>query len=310
MGSSSTTELDPKRIREVNIRYHDAAAATYDAKWGIDYGEIGSRQVMMKLSKAIGRQPRRFARSLEIGAGTGYFSINLLRGNVIARATATDISSGMLQRLAATADELGLEIETVQADAEALPFEDRSFDLVFGHAVLHHLPNLDVALSEFARVLRPGGMLVFMGEPSSYGDAIAALPKRFGELARPLWRRAVRARNIYTNGSEASDEAHADHALEPFVDVHTFSPSGLRDSVQSAGFEQVRLSGEELLANMYGWTMRTLEAGTEPTSVPKAWHHFAFRTYLALQWVDNHVLERRLPPEMFYNLLISARKPS
>ena len=95
----------------------------------------------MKLRKALGAEPGRIERALEVGAGTGYFSINLTQAGVIGSATATDISPGMLDRLAATAEELGLDVETVPADAEQLPFADGAFDLVLGHAVLHHLPS-------------------------------------------------------------------------------------------------------------------------------------------------------------------------
>ena len=59
------------KIRDVNIRYHDLAAADYDAKWGIDYGEAGQAQVTGKLAKALGGEPGRYERALEIGAGTG-----------------------------------------------------------------------------------------------------------------------------------------------------------------------------------------------------------------------------------------------
>ena len=61
-------------IRDVNTRYHDTAAANYDAKWGIDFGGIGQTQVIGKLAKALGGRIGRYGRSLEIGAGTGYFS--------------------------------------------------------------------------------------------------------------------------------------------------------------------------------------------------------------------------------------------
>src|SRR4051794_33060186 len=165
---------DPERIRDVNTRYHDAAAGSYDSKWGIDFGPTGQRQVLGKLRKALGGRARlQFGDALEIGAGTGYFSINLLRLGVIERATATDISAGMLAALEATAAEQGLAVETVATDAERLPFPDRSFDFVFGHAVLHHIPDLELAFSEFARVLRPGGVMAFCGEPSRYGNLIA-----------------------------------------------------------------------------------------------------------------------------------------
>jgi hypothetical protein len=45
----------PARIKEVNERYHDAAAGSYDSKWGIDFGSIGQEQVGGKLRKALGR---------------------------------------------------------------------------------------------------------------------------------------------------------------------------------------------------------------------------------------------------------------
>ena len=65
-------------IRDVNTRYHDGAAPGYDAKWGIDYGEVGQGQVLGKVRKALGTtEIPTFGRSVEIGAGTGYFSLNL-----------------------------------------------------------------------------------------------------------------------------------------------------------------------------------------------------------------------------------------
>jgi ubiquinone/menaquinone biosynthesis C-methylase UbiE len=306
--AATVPALDTERIRDANIRYHDAAARGYDSKWAIDFGEIGARQVLGKLSKALGRQPGRYARALEIGAGTGYFSLNLARQGVIGHAVATDISPGMLECLAQTARELDVDVETRQADAESLPFPDRSFDLVLGHAVLHHLPGLDRALAEFHRVLAPGGTLAFMGEPSAHGDRLAAMPKRLGALLEPAWRRAMRATATPEAGSAApAEETYS--ALEGLVDVHTFTPGALQGLARGAGFTDVRVSGEELLANVYGWFLRRLEADVDATTVPLAWHRFAFSSYLALQWVDGKLLEPRLPADLFYNLLISARRP-
>src|SRR4249919_3137508 len=184
-----------EHIKDVNTRYHDAAAHEYDAKWGIDFGETGQEQVAQKLAKALsGQRGRSFEHGLEIGSGTGYFSLNLLQLGVVERLTATDISPGMLQRLSTTAEGLGLEARTVVTEAEELPFEDESFDIVFGHAVLHHIPDIERAFSEFRRVLRPGGAIAFAGEPSRYGDRLAALPKRAGMLVAPAWRRLTGAR--------------------------------------------------------------------------------------------------------------------
>jgi ubiquinone/menaquinone biosynthesis C-methylase UbiE len=303
---STPEHATAERIRDANIRYHDAAAASYDAKWGIDLGATGQAQVRAKLEKALGRWPHEpFQHGLEIGAGTGYFCLNLVQLGMLERATATDISEGMLDALRGSARDRELAVDAVQADAEELPFDDESFDLVFGHAVLHHLPDLGRSFTQIARVLRPGGTLAFCGEPSRYGDVIAAAPKRGAELVAPLWRRAVGAPE---RPPQARDGRYGD-ALEWEVDVHSFAPGRLGELVRDSGFTDVRIRGEELLSSIYGWTLRSLEATADPERVPWSWQSFAFRSYLALQRIDAALLEPRLPPALFYNLVLSARKP-
>ncbi|MDQ6811350.1 MAG: class I SAM-dependent methyltransferase [Actinomycetota bacterium] len=296
--------LTAEEIRDANTRYHDVAADRYDSKWGIDFGEVGREQVIVKLRKALGHVPARYARSLEIGAGTGYFTLNMLRAGMIEDATCSDISPGMLSALQVNARRLGVQVKTARVDAERLPYPDQSFDLVLGHAVLHHIPSLPRAFAEFERVLRPGGTLLFAGEPSRYGDRLASAPKRLGGAIAPLWRRAIGARPAASGTAEA-----AEVSLEGVVDVHAFAPGELARAALSCGLTDVRVTGEELLANWFGWTNRTLEASAEPGDVPWAWRQYAYRGYLLLQELDRRLLESRLPAAIFYNLMISARKP-
>jgi SAM-dependent methyltransferase len=298
----------PARIREDNVRYHDLAAAGYDSKWGISYGPQGRRQVVSKLGKALGREPEGFAQGLEVGAGTGYFGLNLLRSGVLDELVASDISPGMLAELDRSAKKLGLSVTTAACDAAQLPFDDGRFDLVFGHAVLHHLPDLEGAFREFLRVLKPGGRLAFCGEPSLYGDRLSLWPKRGAYALAPLWRRALRAPARRVNGNGAAPEEEA--RLERVVDVHAFTPGELSGLAREAGFGDVRVRGEELAASLFGWVNRTLEGTAEPEQLPRAWFHYAHRGYLALQQLDRVVLEGRLPRALFYNLLISARAPA
>jgi ubiquinone/menaquinone biosynthesis C-methylase UbiE len=297
--------LSPEEIRDVNTRYHDVAANHYDAKWGIDFGDLGLEQVTAKIRKALGESfSAPFPRALEIGAGTGYFSLNLLRAGIVGQATCSDISPGMLAALRANAERLGLDVRTEQADAERLPFADESFDLVFGHAVLHHIPDLPRAFAEFVRVLAPGGRIAFAGEPSRYGDRIARVPKRLAGAAAPVWRRAIGARP-----APPAEGGAPDAALEAVVDVHAFAPGELSRAANEAGFQDVHVGGEELLANWFGWTNRTLEATADPFDVPWAWRQYAYRGYLLLQGLDRRLLEPMLPPAIFYNLMITARAP-
>jgi ubiquinone/menaquinone biosynthesis C-methylase UbiE len=293
-----------EEIKDVNARYHDVAAADYDRKWGISYGAQGRAQVLGKLHRALGEDGPRFGRALEIGAGTGYFTLNLLGAGAIDSAVATDISQGMLDELSESAARLGVEVETARCEAESLPFPDDSFDLVFGHAVLHHLPDLRAAFDEFRRVLRPGGRLAFCGEPSRHGDRLAGVPKRAALAVAPAWRRLVGAGPRI----DPVDEHEArEHGLEHFVDVHAFTPTELDELARDAGFEDVRVTGEELVAGWFGWMNRTLESTAHPGQIPPLWFSWAYHGYIALKALDTRVLEGRLPPAIFYNLLLSAR---
>jgi SAM-dependent methyltransferase len=302
MAAPATAE----KIHEVNVRYHDLAAEHYDAKWGIDYGRLGQGQVTGKLAKALGGGLGYYERGLEIGAGTGYFGINLTLAGVIDDYTASDISPGMLDVLSKTATAFGVDATTVCTEAAELPFENESFDIVFGHAILHHLPHLDGAFAEFLRVLRPGGVIAFCGEPSHYGDRLAELPKRAAWGLSPAWRAMLRARPAERDGTDLVEE----DTLEKVVDVHAFTPGTLARHARGAGFDDVKVRGEELAASLFGWANRSFEASARPEDVPDLWRKYAYHGYLALQKVDRTVLEPRLPPAVFYNLLVSAHKPA
>jgi ubiquinone/menaquinone biosynthesis C-methylase UbiE len=227
---------------------------------------------------------------------------------VIREAVCTDISRGMLDELERSAEKLGVRVETARCDAQELPFPDDSFDLVFGHAVLHHLPDLDAAFREFRRVLRPGGRVAFCGEPSEHGDRLARVPKRAALAVAPAWRRMLGVgRRI---DDFASDNEAAEHGLEHVVDVHAFTPGQLQGFATRAGFDSIRVTGEELVAGWFGWANRTLESTAESRQIPRGWHLYAYRGYMMLKALDDRLLERALPPAIFYNLLVSAQVPA
>jgi hypothetical protein len=151
--------------------------------------------------------------------------------------------------------------------------------------------------------------VVFAGEPSRYGDRLASLPKRGAHALAPAWRALMGARRAawQGNGDAGADDGHG---LERWVDVHAFSPGELASLAREAGFERVRISGEELAASWFGWSNRALEATAEPDDVPWLWRQYAYRGYLVLQQVDRRLLEGRLPAALFYNLLLSGRSTS
>ena len=133
------------------------------------------------------------------------------------------------------------------------------------------------------------------------------MPKRGAVRFAPLWRRLLGAAPAPPPAAVGSAE-HVDHELERCVDIHAFAPSDLQRHARRAGFSDVSVRGEELAANWFGWFNRTLESSADPDDVPMLWRQYAFHGYLMLQRVDERVLEPLLPPAIFYNLLLTARR--
>ena len=104
--------------------------------------------------------PQPHWRMLDIATGAGHTALAF--APLEAQVVATDLTDGMLAKAAELAAARGLtNVETKFADAEELPFEDASFDLVTCRLAFHHFPNSRQAISEFARVLKSGGVLGF-----------------------------------------------------------------------------------------------------------------------------------------------------
>jgi SAM-dependent methyltransferase len=107
-------------------------------------------------------------RALELGVGTGVFLRRIAPSG--ATVFGLDLSHDLLAR--ARRDVAGRDnVSLLRGNAEQLPFPDASFDVVYGSSVLHHL-NLEPALGEARRVLKPGGLVVFT-EPNLLNPQIA-----------------------------------------------------------------------------------------------------------------------------------------
>jgi SAM-dependent methyltransferase len=120
---------------------------------------------------------------LEVGAGTGF---NLpYYPSAVSAITVTDPLDGMLKRARKRAAKTGKEITTTRASAEALPFEDASFDTVVASFVLCSVDDQDRALAEMRRVLEPGGRYLFIEHVRAEDPALARKQDRM----EGLWRR-------------------------------------------------------------------------------------------------------------------------
>ena len=100
-------------------------------------------------------------RVLEIGLGQGADSEQLIRRGAVY--SGVDLTEESVKRVRMRFDLKGLVYDSVQqASVLSLPFEDSSFDIVYSHGVLHHVPEIEQASAEIARVLKPDGELIAM----------------------------------------------------------------------------------------------------------------------------------------------------
>jgi ubiquinone/menaquinone biosynthesis C-methylase UbiE len=112
------------------------------------------------LQSAAGFENTHGLRVLEIGCGCGSEAERFVRAG--ARYTAVDLTNAAVSITRRRFQLGGLEGRFVQADAEDLPFDDGSFDLVYSHGVLHHTPDTPRTIREVHRVLAPTGRAVIM----------------------------------------------------------------------------------------------------------------------------------------------------
>ncbi len=296
---------DPKLA---NVIYHDWEAETYDEKWSISFDERCIDYARDRFAAVAGTDGWPYGKALEIGCGTGFFLLNLKQAGVLDEAHVSDLSPGMVAAAIRNGAALGFDVEGRVADAESIPYDDATFDLVVGHAVLHHIPDVELALREVLRVLKPGGRFVFAGEPTTIGDWYA---RKLGHLTWLATTRATHLPKLRDKWSRPSSElAQSSRAavLESAVDLHTFDPRELAATALRAGAVDVRTTTEELTAALFGWPVRTFEAAVNPDRLGWGWAMFAYRSWQRLSAVDR-LLGRALPQKVFYNVLVTGTRP-
>lgn len=129
----------------------DRQAATYDFDRNGSHARTVYRPVLEKLLAL------NWSSLLDVGDGTGEMLRMLAAARPEARYSGIDISPKMVET---AGKKLGGAADLKQGDAENLPFGDNSFDIVICNDSFHHYPDPGKALSEFMRVLRPGGTLL------------------------------------------------------------------------------------------------------------------------------------------------------
>lgn len=296
------------QIKDKQVAYHDWESPHYDDKWSISFDERCIDYAAGRYLRAV-PDGRRHGDVLEVGCGTGFFLLNLWQAGFAERLHCTDISAGMVGQCIDNGRRLGATVHGDVADAESLPFDDASFDLVVGHAVIHHLPDLDTTFKELARVLRPGGRLIIAGEPTRLGDRVGGWVKRGARISVKIAAMLAGAGRVLAEGLDALPDHERDAAvLERDVDLHTFDPGDLERRARDAGLTEVRCETEELTANWFGWWTRTVEGMVRPELVPARYPWVAYRSWQALFALDE-MLRPVVPRALFYNAVLTGVVP-
>jgi ubiquinone/menaquinone biosynthesis C-methylase UbiE len=300
-------------LRKANELFHDVESNQYDQKWGIQYDLENAMRVRGKFEKALGGPFPRVEKLLEVGCGTGYVGLNLcLYDDLVGELYACDISQGMVDTCVKKAAELGIEVKARQSELERLDYPDEEFDMVIGHAILHHIPDIEQALSEICRVLKPGGICMLAGEPTRMGDIMGQVARNGTQAALKVYARLggffgglpARLRNTGSQG-DGDDEIRE---FEKVVDIHTFRPSKVCRVARSAGFEEARFESDEFLSSFVGWITRTIETTLDEENITFRWRYWSYHTFLRLNRLDERIYPF-VPSSWFYNMLLYARKP-
>lgn len=193
-----------------------------------------------------GRDPAAL-RVLDVGTGPGFFAILLCELGV--DVTAIDLTPAMLAEARKNAGPLAEQIRFLEGNAETLPFEDAGFDAVVSRNLTWNLPHPEKAYAEWARVLRPGGLLLnFDANWYAYlfhDEAQAAYDRDRANTAE----RGVKDENIGENFDVMEDIARRvplSRIRRPRWDLDLLHALGLRAEADETVWRRVWSEGEKL----------------------------------------------------------------
>jgi ubiquinone/menaquinone biosynthesis C-methylase UbiE len=223
------------QVVQSNVEVHTRMADAY-AHDEPHYRPENQAKVKANLVRVAERTGR--GRMLDIGCGAG-FVIDLMR-DTFAEIHGIDATRAMLDRIDLSSGNVTLH----EGVAEALPFEDESFDLVTAYSVFHHLADHRPVLAEAFRVLRPGGALYVDLEPNrAYWRAIEAVERDFKGKTEGLDE--IVAREIQAVW-HVEDDVQARFGIDPevfraaeYIKAHLggFDPAEFERDAVLAGFK-------------------------------------------------------------------------
>ncbi len=273
-------------VKAANRLIFDKNSRIYSKKRRVNFTLETAFLLKRRYELASGDRFKPVNNFLDLGCGSGLIVLNLKSLGFINRAYGCDISFGMLKECQNFAETLKTSVFLAQSDAENLPFKDSSFDLVIGHAILHHLPEIKKALREVYRVLKPQGRCIFT-EPSKKGSKIIAVILWFFWFFPLLLRRILKSEQ------------------EKKVEINNFSAKEIRGQAIEIGFHEINT------AAFAGFSCRIFYWLMDPISqkiTSQIYRKFIDSIISALSILDAKLFSLFIPADWFDEFLISMKK--
>ncbi|WP_052667277.1 class I SAM-dependent methyltransferase [Nitriliruptor alkaliphilus] len=295
---------------ELQLAFHEVECRTYDERFGIAYDRRSARDAAGEARRLLGRRP--LGRVLDVGCGTGYLGLGLAVAGRTDDLHLVDLSPGMLDRAARNAASLGVEATFLRATAADLPYADDTFDAVVSRGVLHHLHDVPAALTEWRRVVKPGGPVLALSEPTPLADRLGGLSARTALAGLGVARRVADAAGRPLSAHE--DAALEEHRFWDLVamaaNLHTFTPGQLRDLGEEAGYAATRVRGCGLASITWASAYYVLAGELPGLAASERAKRRADRVWSALRGVDHTVVERVVPDRLLMTVQAVFTAPS
>jgi ubiquinone/menaquinone biosynthesis C-methylase UbiE/uncharacterized protein YbaR (Trm112 family) len=239
----------PQLLKDPTL-FTQLEAIDYDDHHNID--DVRREKVARDWKKVFDRHQPVMGDVLEIGSGTGQLTWGLANRFPFKSVHACDISTKFLQQAAGVVGNSPVPVSYYACDANYLPFQENSFDLVVGHSVLHHFVDYKKIIHHLGKLLRPGGQAIFY-EPVLQGKILVAF---MADLMRRI------EKNTNWGVLDEKDDARINHMtrhimkaqwigddrerLSKIEDKYVFDINEMRALAYEAGFKGMEHSNLDL----------------------------------------------------------------